>query len=92
MLLFIYIHFKLISPLKFHFICRHLPYEYVHSLIFSETYMFNQIEQFRNYFPNFQHQFSHLKIIKFIKNKHLIHEIPEFVTSLRFDPFSKRAP
>jgi hypothetical protein len=86
------IDFQLISPLKFHFICRHLPYEHVHGLIFSETYMFNQIEQFRNYVPNFQQQFSHLKMIKFIKTKHFIHEIPQSVTSLTFDPFSKRAP
>jgi hypothetical protein len=86
------IDFQLISPLKFHFICRHLPYERVHGLIFSETYMFNQIEQFRNYFPIFQQQFSRLKMIKFIQTKHFIPKIPQSVTSLTFIPFSKRAP
>ena len=86
------VDFRDLSRSKFDSVCSHLRPEQVVSLIFSETYLAEQVMIFEQYFPHFQSEFIHLRHVTFLETEDILLHLPSSVTALTFqfrDCFSR---
>ncbi|CAF3649346.1 unnamed protein product [Adineta steineri] len=83
------LNFQQISRSKFDFICRYIKPEQVISISFSDEIMPNQVELFKQYFPNFQYKFISLKKFIFNNTSTILSHLPICLTSLSIKTYLK---